>query len=162
MKTLHIMRHAKSSWDLAGIQDIDRPLLAKGIFNTKQVCDLFLLQHIQPNIIFCSNAARASHTALIMARNLKINTSQISINSLIYAAETSDIVTFISKIPNQYNSVLLIGHNPTFTNLANIFLSNEIGNLSTSGIVSISFDSIDWNIQSKKIMKQTIIIPDKE
>jgi phosphohistidine phosphatase len=162
MKTLHIMRHAKSSWDLAGISDIDRPLLSRGIFNSAQVAEMLLTKYSKPDVIYCSNAARATHTALIMARNLKMDTSQILIKNIIYSGEIADIFEMLAETSEHVKSIMLIGHNPTFTNMANLFLDSSIDNLPTSGIVSLDFKIKNWNVNNQSALNKTLIFPNKE
>jgi phosphohistidine phosphatase len=161
MKTLHIARHGKSTWDLPGIADIDRPLLEKGILNTYVMADLIEKKFPIPNLIISSTACRALHTATIMARALKLKTSAITLNKRIYESNTSTILDIIEDVDDEVNCLMIVGHNPTFTELANLFLTEQIDNLPTSGIVTLHFEEKKWSIMDKTPIFAEVNYPKK-
>jgi phosphohistidine phosphatase len=162
MKTLHIVRHGKSSWDLPGISDIDRPLIEKGIVNNYNMAERLKQKYSIPEIIYSSPANRAMHTAIIFARALKINLNDIVINSIIYEGEVSSILDLIEETKSTINNLMIVGHNPVFTDLANLFLPESILNVSTSGIVTLQFELKDWKISGKTPSRANIDFPKKE
>ena len=146
MKTLHIVRHGKSSWDLPGVADIDRPLLEKGVQNNYHMAERLKNNFEIPDLIISSPANRAIHTAIILARAIGLSLGCIQINEHIYESTPATIIDMILEIPENIKSLLIVGHNPTFTDLANLFLLNKIDNLPTSGIVSLQFQTKNWKI----------------
>jgi len=141
---LHIVRHGKSSWDYPHIADIDRPLTERGIENAHQMAQRFLANYHTPDLIITSSAARAVHTCLIFARILHVPFEQITINDLIYNGTDDEILGMIHSTPPGVKRLMIFGHNPAFTDLANRFLQHKIDNLPTAGIVSLHFNAPDW------------------
>ena len=162
MKILHLMRHGKSSWDQPGVNDIDRTLLPKGILNNVIVAEKLLDKYGKPEKIICSPANRALHTATIMAREFKVDPASISIIQSIYESDTSTVLDEIEKTPSHIDSLMVIGHNPTFTQIANLFLPEEIDNIPTSGITTLVFDIKDWRILDKSPVSCHLEFPKKD
>jgi phosphohistidine phosphatase len=162
MKTLHIIRHGKSSWDLPGIADIDRPLIEKGIVNNYLMAERLKQKFSLPELIYSSPANRAIHTAIIFSRVLKINLNCIVIENRMYEAETSSILDLVEETKSNINNLTIIGHNPVFTDLANLFLPESLLNIPTSGVVSLQFDMKDWKISNKTPVHTRIDFPKKE
>ena len=131
MKKITFLRHSKSSWDY-NLDDIDRPLNNSGVVKIKKVAELSKVQFINSDIIFSSSAARAIHTSLILTRCLSINSNRISICEDLYTFEFNEVLNFINKIENKYSEVVLVGHNPAYTEISNYFSENKILNLPTA------------------------------
>jgi phosphohistidine phosphatase len=144
MKTIYIVRHAKSSWNTAGLADEQRPLLEKGIKRTKKVIDCLHRRNISIDYIISSHAIRAHETAIILARALKYPTEEIKVDPHLYFTDSDRIMDQFYDLPDRYDSVMLVGHNPAMTGFVNQFLDEPIENLPTSGIVSISFETEKW------------------
>ena len=144
MKTITFLRHSKSSWDY-NLDDIDRPLNNSGVVKIKKVAELSKVQFINSDIIFSSSAARAIHTSLILTRCLSINSNRISICEDLYTFKFNEVLNFINKIENKYSEVVLVGHNPAYTEISNYFSENKILNLPTARWFSIKFDSNSWS-----------------
>ncbi len=160
MKTLYFIRHAKSSWDFPQLADDERPLTEKGIKRTKKLGNYLENNNILPELIISSYANRAFHTAQIIAKKIGFPEKNIKIERSIYSSSIDNIFSILFGINNSYKSVMLFGHNPTFTNLANYFIEDKIDNLPTSGYVSVDFETDNWNeIANCKIIKTTVIFP---
>ena len=144
MKTIYIVRHAKSSWDMAGIPDEKRPLLEKGKKRTKKVIDFFHEKKIKVDYIIASHAVRAHETAKILAHSLKYPQEDIKIDPHIYFADGDSIMNQFYDLPDRFKSVMIVGHNPSLTDFVNGFLNKPIENLPTSGVVSLSFETDRW------------------
>ncbi len=144
MKTLVLLRHAKSSWDYP-FDDIDRPLSFNGINRVKKMVSNNKLIFTKTDLIYSSIANRASHTALILLRLINFHSSKIILSNKLYTFSASSIENFIYSIPNKYDYVILVGHNPAFTNIINKFSNKKITNLPTSCWVKIVFDVENWN-----------------
>ena len=157
MKNLILIRHAKSSWD-APLRDFDRPLTQRGIKDAHDVansCLVFLPKQFQ---ILSSAATRAKETAIIFAQNFSYPMENIIFSEELYTFDDRKLESIIKLFPNSYNNVILFGHNEAITNFVNKFGSIFIDNVSTSGFVSLQFDTEDWqSIQSGKTIK--VIFP---
>lgn len=162
VKTLHLIRHGKSSWEQPGVADIDRSLLPKGIANSALVAEKLVTRFGKPDIIISSPANRTIHTALIMARTMQFDTGQINIIPSVYESSVSNIIEIVESMPSHFNSIAIVGHNPTFTDLANLFLCERIENIPTSGIVTLQFNIKDWNIIDKAPTAHYLEFPKKD
>lgn len=145
MKTLYIVRHAKSSWDYPELTDHDRPLLEKGKKRTKKIIDFILDKSIQVDYIISSSAVRALDTAKFLARAMRYPVEDIKVDPQVYHADAEKLKDQFFDLSDKYDSVMLVGHNPTFTNFANYFLEEKIDWLPTSGIVCIDFETEKWD-----------------
>lgn len=144
MKTITFLRHSKSSWDYI-LEDVDRPLNEVGIEKIKKVAESSKHQFINSDIIFSSSANRAIHTCLILTRHLSISNSKIRLSEDLYTFNHFEVFDFIKKIEDKYSQVVLVGHNPAYTEISNYFSENKILNLPTARWFSMKFDSNKWS-----------------
>lgn len=160
MKTLYIVRHAKSSWEFPRLSDPERPLLEKGKERTKLVARYLQKNKTEVDLIISSHAARAIETATILAKAIGYPVENIQINRMLYHANAENIFDQFYEVPQTVQSLMIIGHNPTFTDFANQFLEKKLEWLPTSGVVSISFDVEGWDkIQEIKPNTNFVIFP---
>ena len=147
MKTVYIVRHAKSSWEKPNIPDHFRKLTPEGEDRATKVAKHLRMKFVNPELIITSSATRALETAKIMAEELHYPLDQININSTFYRAEKEDLLNMIQNLPNEIESVMIVGHNPAFTILVNSFLEpeNQIGNLPTSAVAAFRFKADHWD-----------------
>ena len=143
MKTITFLRHSKSSWDYI-LEDVDRPLNEVGIEKIKKVAESSKHQFINSDIIFSSTANRAIHTCLILTRQLSISNNKIRLSEDLYTFNHFEVFDFIKKIEDKYSQVVLVGHNPAYTEISNYFSDNKILNLPTARWFSMKFNSNNW------------------
>jgi len=157
MKTLILVRHAKSSWE-APLSDFDRPLQSKGIQDAHLVSSNLKEELPKTFVIFSSPARRAMETARIFAQNLSCPLESIIYNEDLYTFEMKDLEEQIRSINSDYDNVMLFGHNEAITDFVNKFGDIFIDNVPTSGFVSITFETADWHdIRNGKTRK--VIFP---
>lgn len=158
MKTLYIVRHAKSSWKIKDIPDEERPLLEKGKKRTKKIIDHLLDRNVTINYFVTSHAVRAVETAKMLAKGLNFPIDKIRIDKRIYHQDADGLFNEFYDIPQRFNNVMLVGHNPTLTNFANHFVKPKIDWIPTSGIVCIEFDTDHWEeiVEAKSRLKFVI------
>lgn len=160
MKTLYLMRHAKSSWEEPGVSDADRPLVPKGIRKTRLIVDFLLNRNTSVDLMISSPAVRAFETAKIVASGLNYPVSKIRTERKIYDGYYDRILDLIYETSDNHNSLMIFGHNPTITNLANLFLHPGIEIMPTSCIVCLSFTTDKWeDIPSIEAIREFIIFP---
>ncbi len=160
MKTIYILRHAKSSWEFPHLSDEERPLIDKGKKRTRLIIQYLQDNNIFPDIIISSHATRASETAKIVARAIGYPIDKIQINKTIYHSDEESLIDQFYDIYDQYSAAMLVGHNPTLTNFVNLYLDEKIEWLPTSGLVSISFSTNKWvEISSAKHHVNFVITP---
>jgi len=148
-KTLHIIRHGKALHSIE-IDDVDRPLIVKGIHNNIANAKSLISKYSAPQLIISSHAARALQTAHIFARETGYPHEKIIVNEKLYLNGAKETYNIIKNLPENIDSVMIVGHNPDMTFVANRFSAN-IGDLPTSGVVSILFEANQWSeIESSK------------
>jgi len=151
MKTLCLVRHAKSSWKVVGIDDVDRQVLEKGIERTKKVIEYIKLKKVQPSLIIASKANRAVQTADLFVTSFKLKKNNFIINKHLYESDVDHYISCIMEVDDIHDSILIVGHNPTITETVNYFLTETFDYLPTSALVCISFDVKEWmQIMNKK------------
>ncbi len=149
MKTLFIMRHAKSSWNDPALADFDRPLnergMAAGMFMGELMASIVLL----PDLIVSSPAKRAMRTALMVKESSGSN-SPIQFDERIYEASPQTLRTVVSQIQDKFASMLLVGHNPGMEGLVHD-LTGRLEPMPTAALAVIGIDIKSWMEVSKGI-----------
>ena len=144
MKVITFLRHSKSSWE-NNLEDIHRPLSKIGIEKIKKIAISSKDHFISSEIIFTSSANRALYTSVLLSRILSINLDKIRICDELYTFNYNKVFDFIETIDNNYSKVVLVGHNPAFTDISNYFSENKILNLPTARWFSLKFESDNWS-----------------
>ncbi len=145
MKTLLLMRHAKSSWDNPDLDDFDRPLNNRGRRDAPFMGALLREQGILPDVITSSPAVRAFSTARAVAGALSYAENRITTDTRLYDASASEILAVVGEWSNAAGAVLLVAHNPGLTHAVNMITGAGLDNVPTSGIAVIDFDVKSWN-----------------
>ncbi len=146
MKTVYLIRHAKSSWNDSTLRDVDRPLNPRGLRDAPVMAKvLFAKEGKAPDLLVSSPANRAFTTATFFAEVFGIEDAQIQVVPQIYEAYTNDILEVIGSLPETAQTVCIFGHNPTMTSLANMFAGGAyIPNVPTCGILKLSSTAEKW------------------
>jgi phosphohistidine phosphatase len=143
MKTLYLLRHAKSSWDY-NVEDRNRPLQAKGIRRIQKVAQAQRSAWKSLDALFSSPANRAMHTAVIAATQADFPVSKIQLATQLYSFDAQAVLHFIYDLPKALNTVLLVGHNPAFTSVANHLGADSCPELKTASWACITFAETEW------------------
>lgn len=144
MKTIYIVRHAKSSWDDLSLSDHDRPLLPVGVKRTQRVAKFLKSKNVRPGLLLSSSAVRALATARIIAGGIGYPPDKIKVEPRLYEASADTILAELCALPDEVESVMIFGHNPTLTVFVNLYLKRSIDNLPTSGVVAVGFKADKW------------------
>ncbi len=139
MKKLFIVRHAKSSWAFENLSDHDRPLNARGKIDAPDMAQRLQKAGFKPHLILTSSARRALDTARIFAETLHVSEANFKITPDLYHAGADKILKILGKLHENEKNVMLFGHNPGLTDLANQIGSFQLANLPTCGIYAVSF-----------------------
>lgn len=144
MKTIYFVRHAKSSWDSPTLRDIERPLEERGLRDAPFMAKVLKSKGAEPDLLVSSPATRAYSTALFFADAFEIDRKAVQVQPRIYEAFAEDITDLIEELPEDADTVLLFGHNPTFTMIANLFSKKHIDNVPTCGIFKVEAKVNSW------------------
>jgi phosphohistidine phosphatase len=142
-KTLFLLRHAKAMTGSLLIPDQDRPLSERGLKDVNKLGAKLHKKEIHINLIVTSPAVRAITTAQSIANKLKMKHANFLIDPLVYGAEMTALLELISRIAKRYDDVMIVGHNPSLTELASHIAGEPIV-MSTCSLMKASFEFKDW------------------
>ncbi|MBL7666103.1 MAG: histidine phosphatase family protein [Bacteriovoracaceae bacterium] len=144
MKTLYIIRHAKSSWKFLKIFDFERSLSKRGKADVFMMGKRLKEQKIIPDLIITSAAKRTLKTAKKLAKILKAK-KHLQIEKQLYKAKLDMIYKFIQNVDDKHKTVFYVGHNPEITEFVNDFARAKIENVPTTGIVATKIHCKNWS-----------------
>ena len=160
MKTLLLMRHAKSSWDNPGLRDFDRPLNERGLKAAPLMGRYLRAQGIAPDLIVSSPAQRAQQTAQLVKEAARC-AAPIRYEAAIYDANLNALLKVLQALDKTTKTVLLVGHNPSFSGFEDC--SPSAGNFSreSMGRWSGKWDSQTASISDVRIPSKSRAAPSK-
>jgi phosphohistidine phosphatase len=141
MRTLYLLRHAKSSWKDASLSDFERPLKGRGREAAQRIGERLAQEKLKAPWVICSPAVRTRETAEIVLKSAKLRVEE-RFDERIYEASIRDLLQVVEEIPDEKSVVILIGHNPGFEELLS-FLTNESRRMPTCALAKIKFD-VSW------------------
>lgn len=143
-KRITLLRHAKSSWKDASVPDRDRPLNRRGSKSAPDMGKRLADRGVRPSLLLTSPAKRARETARLIARELNYPLEFIQSESELYLATPETILQVVARQDDGFNDVMVFGHNPGITELANQLGDRNIDNVPTCGVVGIELDVQEW------------------
>ena len=144
MKRVYIVRHGKSHWDQLDLSDIERPLRKRGIKNSEDMSAHMLDLGWIPDLILSSPAVRAYDTAKIFADTLEVRGSSFKVDEKLYLPDFPSLLKFILYLSDEVESVMIVGHEPSLSNLVNHFLPNNLEKLVTGSLTALTFKTNEW------------------
>ena len=144
MKTITLLRHAKSSWTDPGLRDFDRPLNDRGKRDLPRMAARFVDKHDPPELIVSSPAKRARKTARGFAKGLGLDKGEVCFEDLIYEAFFDTLLEVIWSLDDSLDDVMLVGHNPGFTELCEWLSGAGIANMPTCALARIELGVERW------------------
>ena len=145
MKTLLLVRHAKSDWGNAGLDDFDRPLNERGKKDAPAMAERFLDKQIKIEAFISSPAKRAKKTASIFASAYKHDKDNIIFKDELYGAPENVFYDVITAMDNKFDSIAVFSHNPGITDFANLLTTTKIDNIPTCGVFAIKAECSKWS-----------------
>ena len=142
MKTLLLMRHAKSSWKDESLSDHERPLKKRGRKDANRIAKELKKNDLLPDIILSSSAVRARETVAILNEKLEYK-HKVLYSDELYMGEPQDFINILSKLNNEYNTVMMVGHNPGLEAYLQI-IDGEIEAVPTGGLGYLVLVLDDW------------------
>ena len=145
MKRLYLVRHAKSSWKDPGLTDRERPLNTRGKRDAPRMGQRLAEQGVEPDLILSSPAKRALKTAKAVAKKIGYPKDRIEVRKAIYTGGPTDVLTEVRGVDDSVRQLMVFGHNPGFTELANALTEQQIDNLPSCGVFCVDFDVGPWS-----------------
>lgn len=159
MKTLYIIRHAKSSWAF-DLQDMDRPLGIRGRQDAPRVGKYLSDNEPTPDLMISSPASRALYTALLIADEWGYPEDEIVLSSQLYHTGSTEILNLLHKQNDSIDSMAIFGHNPGFTELVNDLGTEYLDNLPTGGVCGFDLDIESWKeLKPGSLSRKLLVIP---
>lgn len=143
-RRLTLMRHAKSSWKDADLDDHDRPLNTRGKHDAPIMGQRLLARGARPSLIMTSTAKRARATAKAIADEINYPREFLQSESDLYLAGPAQILAVLGKQDDQFHDVLLVAHNPGLTDLLVQLAGVRIDNVPTAGIACLEAQLGNW------------------
>jgi len=144
LKTLLLIRHAKSSWDDAALSDFDRPLNERGKKDAPMMAKRLSEKKIKIDAFISSPAKRAARTAKYFAEEFKSEKDDILFKTELYLASANVFYDIIRKADDKLDCIAIFSHNPGITEFANELTEVHIDNIPTCGIFAVKADIKLW------------------
>jgi phosphohistidine phosphatase len=145
VKRLTLMRHANAQWKDPQISDFDRPLNRRGISEAEAMSRRLVELNLIPTVLLTSSARRAQQTADIVARELGVAARNTRSEESLYLAAAADILRVIQTTGPRIPHLMIVGHNPGITEVANLLApALNIESLATAAVCTLTFDSRTW------------------
>lgn len=143
MKTLFLLRHAKSSWKDSGLQDFDRPLNGRGKKAAEIIGRFIRTKRVAPDLLVSSPAVRARETIETVVKAAKL-ASELRYDQRIYEAGPLQLLAVVSQIEEERSTVLLVGHNPGLEELLQL-LTDRVEHMATGSLAKIDLKAARWS-----------------
>lgn len=153
MKTLTIVRHAKSSWNEPRLSDRERPLNKRGERDAPVMGKRIADAGIRPSLIVSSPATRAWTTARVIAEQLAYPTEFLQRENQLYLASLNDLLDIVVAQDDGFNSLIIVGHNPGLTDFVNFLSPGLTNNLPTTGVVAVNIDQDHWKLHEQPMIE---------
>jgi phosphohistidine phosphatase len=144
MKTLYLIRHAKSSWDYPDLEDFERPLSKRGRKSALLMGTILKKLNAAPDLVLSSPANRAAMTARMIADAIHYPLDRIQYTETIYLSDETVLIQVIQNMNDSVKRAMLIGHNPGLTGLANTIADEPINDIPTGGVCCMDLDIASW------------------
>src|SRR5262245_27096448 len=160
MRTLYLLRHAKSSWKDETLRDFDRPLKGRGQKAAEQMGEVLAEEKLKSPLVISSPAVRAHQTI-----DLLLESSGLSIeprfDDRIYEADVRTLLEVVQSIPASSDTAIMVGHNPGFENLLNYF-TGESRHMPTCALAKIQFDAASWSEVTEQSGRLELFVTPKD
>ena len=158
---LYLLRHARTLEKEVSQTDQERELATVGLQNSTRMGIYMAQNKFLFNYIVSSPAVRAVQTAHLVAEQIKYDTEKIFLNEEIYEASVRTLLNVINNFKDEWKSVLLVGHNPSVTYLAEYITGAEIGHVTTCGLLHMVIRGNKWSAVGEKSSElKSYIYPD--
>jgi phosphohistidine phosphatase len=148
MRTLYLLRHAKSSWKDDSLKDFDRPLKKRGREAAEQIGKVLAAEKLasstrQSPLVISSPAARARETTALVLESAGLKLEP-RFDERIYEADVRTLLEVVASIPDKAKTAMLVGHNPGFENLLS-YLTGDDRHMPTAALARIEFEVGSWS-----------------
>jgi phosphohistidine phosphatase len=144
MKTLLLVRHAKSSWDQPGLTDFDRTLNERGKKDAPAMAKRVKEKGIELDHLVSSPAKRARKTAKYFAEEFGFKKEEVKLVDGLYGATESEFLQAVKDIDDSYNAVAIFSHNPGITEFASSLTNVRVDDMPTCAVFALQIEIDSW------------------
>lgn len=144
MKSLYIVRHAKSNWSDLNLDDLDRPLKRRGKTDAKNIATLMHAEGIAPDTLLTSPALRAYDTAQIFRKHLKASEDSLKVMDALYLPDFPTLLKLALYLNDEHSSVFIFGHEPSLSTFINYFVPRPLDKVVTASVTRLDFETETW------------------
>lgn len=144
MKTLYLLRHAKSTRKHGDLKDFARPLNSNGVKEIIEVSAFAKARKVKPDLLLCSPSIRTYSTAVIFCTQLGLDSDKLILNPELYDCTAQQILNVLQNVQNKNKSVLVTGHNPSMSDVLHRLTNEAYTEMDTGTLVSVSFEIDSW------------------
>ncbi len=144
MKTIYIVRHAKSSWEYKNVKDHDRPLKQRGIKDAHLLSKYLAKEIKRPDTFISSSAIRALHTGVIFCENFGFPFRNLQISKQLYSFSDAYLAKTVKALDDSFDSAIVFSHDHGINTFVNKFGSKPIAHVPTCGVIGIQFEEKHW------------------
>jgi phosphohistidine phosphatase len=145
MKTLLLIRHAKSSWDDLLLHDFDRSLNARGLKDAPMMAQRLKVKKIKIDGFISSPAKRAKSTCELFMKEYAVNKKEMILQTQIYLASPEVLLEAVKQINNQFETAAVFAHNSGITDFANSLTSLKVDNMPTCSVFAVKVHTNNWS-----------------
>lgn len=149
MKTVYLIRHAKSSWDDPDLSDLQRPLNERGKRDAPRMGKRLKEKDLHPDVVLSSPAKRALSTAKRICNEIGFPKENVRTDRRLYHADEEGILSVIHEVKDKHDLIFIFGHNPGLTDFVNVVAQEDttrfIENVPTCGVAAFTFDVDSWS-----------------
>ena len=145
MKTLILVRHAKSDWGDPALSDIDRPLNNRGKKDAPEMAKRLKERKLDVDAFITSPAKRARKTASVFFKEFDLKKERLIEEPELYGASENEFYKVIGNVKDKYDCIGLFSHNPGLTDFANRLTETRVDNIPTTGIFAVQADCKSWS-----------------
>ena len=144
MKTLLLIRHAKSAWDDPSLSDFDRTLTDHGKADARRMAKRLEEKSLKIDSFVSSSAKRARKTARIFMKELHRDTKDLKLLPSLYEASQKDFYDAVERLDDKYKTVALFSHNPGITDFANALKCTPVYDMPTCSVYAVTVKTKHW------------------
>ncbi len=144
MKTLYLIRHAKSDWSDGSLSDFERGLKKRGHKDLDTISSYMSIQQLKPDLIISSLALRAQTTADQLAKKIEYE-GRIHYMEELYNSRPEILLNVLTLQDDNDETIFLIGHNPELTEFSNYLIKDNFSKLPTLGVLALNLNIDSWS-----------------
>ena len=160
MRTLYLLRHAKSSWKDETLRDFDRPLKGRGRKAAEQIGQVLAEEKLKSPLVISSPAVRARETTELVLESAGFKVKP-RFEERIYEASVPTLLEIVRSIADSAGTAIMVGHNPGFENLLS-YLTGDHRHMPTCALAKIEFDVASWSGVSEESGRLELFVTPKE